>query len=69
MEVGSIADTTMTKVTTKSGSGHVHKHCTTGSCNGKRIAGNHWAAHVRDVHAGVLKEAPVNCTEGCHLCE
>lgn len=68
MEVGSIADTTMSKITTKTASGHVHKHCTMKECANKRITGNHWLRHVKDKHAGVAS-TPINCKEDCNLCE
>ena len=43
-QVGSM----VSRASTKSKSGHLHKHCCL--CNGKRIAGNNWAKHIGSVH-------------------
>jgi hypothetical protein len=37
-------------VTTKTKSGHLHKHCLIGTCDGKRITGTAWVRHLKDKH-------------------
>jgi hypothetical protein len=63
----SVAHTTMTKMT-KSKSGHVHRHCTTGTCKGKQITGNNWQRHVTTFHAGI-ELSFIKCVDNCPLCD
>ena len=41
-----------TTKTTKSKSGHLHKHCMEEKCCFRRVTGNHWSRHIKDAHQG-----------------
>ena len=60
-QVGSM----VSRASTKSMGGNIHKHCLL--CDGKRIAGNHWAKHTRSVHIDIQFKEGDNfdkCTKG-----
>lgn len=69
----SIADSSMSAVTSKSKCGATNKHCTVEGCSVKKaITGNHWARHVKGhTDKGMAKESVcfVACIgQDCDLC-
>lgn len=69
----SIADSSMSAVTSKSKCGATNKHCTVEGCNTKKVVdGKNWGRHVKShTDKGMSKESVcfVACTgPDCDLC-
>jgi hypothetical protein len=47
-------ESTFTKMTRKTKSGAINKHCMHEMCEGKLISGYHWVKHLKAVHEGLV---------------
>jgi hypothetical protein len=66
-------ESTFSKMTSKTKSGAINKHCMHEKCQGKLIAGNNWGVHIKKVHERAVlfcnKDFYFCGGEECHLCQ